>query len=235
MRRRTRLVLFDLDGTLLISDGIGRRALDAAFAERFGWAEATAGVSFAGATDPGIVRDVLGKHGVDPGRAGEVEQPLLATYLAHLQALVAAGQARVRALAGAAELVADLARRDDVIVGVLTGNVEGGARIKVGAAGLDWSRFAVGAFGDEAPTRPGLLPVALGRARAASARPLRLEDAVVVGDTPRDVEVARAHGARAVAVATGFATRADLEAEAPCALLADLADLAAALRAVLGP
>lgn len=234
MRRGVRLVLFDLDGTLLVSDGIGRRALDLAFAERFGWERATDGVSFAGATDPGIVRDVLVKYDLDPARADAEAGPLLSTYVRHLEALITRGAGRVRALPGAAAVLDALAPRGDVVVGVLTGNVAGGARIKVGAAGLPWSRFAVGAFGDEATTRPGLLPVALERARAATGRALRPEDAVVVGDTPRDVEVAKVHGARSVAVGTGFATRESLEAEAPSVLLDDLADLAASLEAVLG-
>lgn len=218
-----RLLLFDLDGTLLHSDGAGRRALDAAFAERCGWEDATAGVSFAGSTDPGIVADVFARFGRDPGEAAEEAPHLFACYVRHLEAQLATRAGSVRALPGAPELLPALAARGDVVLGVLTGNVEGGARLKLAAAGLSWS-FAVGAFGDEAPTRPDLLPVALTRTRALTGRSLAPADVVVIGDTPRDVEVARVHGARAVGVACGFAPREDLVAAEPDVLLEDLAD-----------
>ncbi len=231
-RRDVRLLLFDLDGTLIRSNGVGRAALDSAFAERCGWEEATRGLSFAGATDIGIVRDVFARFGRSADEAAAACPDLLGSYLRHLEALLARSPGAVVTLTGVNALLAGLRARDDAVVGVLTGNVEGGARLKVAAAGLEWS-FRVGAFGDEAPTRPDLLPLALERAAAVTGRSLQAERAVVIGDTPLDVAVARAHGARAVGVHTGFASREALAASRPDVLLDDLGATEEALAALL--
>lgn len=233
MHHTARLLLFDLDGTLLRSNGAGRRALDAAFRERFpGWAEPTEGVSFAGATDALIVEEVFARRGLDATAARAARRELLDRYVEHLGAILRAELGTVQALAGVVPLLERLRGEPVAGVGVLTGNVEGGARLKVEAAGLPWS-FDVGAFGDEAETRVDLLPLALTRHAERTGVRLAPAAAVIVGDTPKDVAVARAHGARAVAVATGFAPRAALVASEPDVLLDDLADLDAALAALL--
>lgn len=228
-----RLVLFDLDGTLLRSEGLGRMALDAVFRNRYGWSNATRDVDFAGAIDPEIVAQVFVQHGQDAARARAEERGFFADYVAELRRLVRAGARPCRALPGVPALLARL-RHESVVPGLLTGNVEGGALAKLDAAGLE--RFhEVGAFGDEARTREALLPLALRRANARRGRrrPFVAADAVVVGDTPRDVAVARAHGARAIAVATGFASREALEAAGPDALLDDLGCVERSVEALL--
>ncbi|MGE0707236.1 MAG: HAD family hydrolase [Planctomycetota bacterium] len=228
-----RLVLLDLDGTL-VGGGVGRRALDRAFLARYGWERATSGVSFAGMTDPGIVAAVFGRFG--RADAAAEQRALLADYVRELGALLAACEASpVHALPGAAAYLARLSGAARYEVAVLTGNVEGGARLKLRAAGLGDGFFRVGAFGDDATTRPGLLPVALARANALltpGAPAWRAAECVVVGDTPRDIEVARAHGARAVAVASGACSRAELDAHAPDVLLDALEPLEEALAAL---
>jgi len=231
-----RLILFDLDGTLLISDGLGRRALDLAFAELYGWERACEGISFSGMTDPLIVAEVFHKHGRDAAEAEQEERRVFARYVGRMETMLAAQEGAVRELPGASALLAALAGRERVGLGVLTGNVEGGARAKLRASGIGDAFYRAGAYGDDARDRPGLLPVALERANAllaAGQDPWRPEEVVIVGDTPRDVAVARAHGARAVAVATGWVEAEELASHRPDALLDSLEGLSAALEAVL--
>ena len=227
-----RLLLFDVDGTLIDTRGAGRRALDLAFEERFGWIDATAGISFSGATDPWILEQVFSKHGSTPADAAREAGAFLPRYVAHLGALVRAPEPGMvcEALPGVRFLLEHLDERDDCLLALLTGNVEGGARAKLAACGLS-EFFDLGAYGDEAPQRNDLLPVALARANATGAS-FGAEDAVVIGDTTRDVAVARAHGARAVAVATGLCPRDELVASAPDALLEDLSPLDEVLAAL---
>lgn len=213
------LVLFDIDGTLLRTRGAGREALDEAFAAVCGWADATSGVPIAGSTDGAILRGVCARFGrawTDAAAAPPVDLPALReAYLAGLRRRMA-DPARVELCAGVVEALDALEGRAHVAL--LTGNWAAGAEIKLGAAGLG-GRFAFGAFGDDAVERDRLVPVA--RARA-DARGLRYERVVVVGDTPADVSCARAGGAVAVVVETGFATPEDLAASAPDLQLPDL-------------
>lgn len=226
-----RLLLFDIDGTLVHTSGAGRRAVDAALLELYGWRDATARLWFGGKTDPLIVREAFELHGESPERAARELPRIVPVYLRHLERELEVGRDGCRSLPGTAALVQALgARAERCVVALLTGNIEGGARRKLAACGLEWARFRCGAFGDDGPRRVDLLPVAAARARECVGRALDPRDAVVIGDTPADIEVARAHGAFAVAVATGACTRAELEAHAPDVLLDDLADLAAVMR-----
>ena len=230
---RPRVVLFDIDNTLTCTDGAGRRALERAVREITGTVAPMPRVAYAGRTDPSILAELLAGLGeaAEEARTGAI----MARYVALLEGELA--RARGRVLPGVADLLDALEARPHVQLGLLTGNVVEGARLKLGAHGL-WHRFGFGAYGPDAPTRPGLLPVALERART-----LRGElpgfahtDVYVVGDTVHDVAVARAHGAVAVAVGTGapHQDRGALLATAPdhfCETLADAAPLLAALDA----
>ena len=212
------LLLFDIDGTLLRTRGAGRDALDEAFQAVCGWEQATAGISLAGATDGGIVRAVATRFGAWDARAGAAEVDVLAVQARYLAALARrlSEPARVEVCAGVHTLLAGLAGRAHV--GLLTGNWRAGAALKLAAAGIavDW---VDGAFGDDAADRNLLVPVA--RARAAAAG-LRYRRVVVIGDTPADVACARAGGAVAVAVETGFASPESLAASRPDLTLPDL-------------
>lgn len=229
-----RLLLFDIDGTLVHTSGAGRRAIDAALLELYNWEDATAGMRFGGKTDPLIVQEVFVRRGSSAERAMAELPRIVPTYLRHLDRELEAGRAGCRSLPGTAPLLDALAARPgDCVVALLTGNIEGGARRKLAACGLGWSTFRCGAFGDEAPRRIDLLPVATARARACTGRAFDAREAVVIGDTPADIEVARAHGALAVAVATGASPRDELEAHAPDVLLDDLSDVERVLARLL--
>ena len=230
------VILFDIDGTLVDTDGAGRRSLDRVLAEMFGPGAPLASRDLAGQTDRAILRAALADRGCGDG---SFERRFPEFFERYTRALVEelgrqgpqSNPPAGRVLPGVREALAALAERDSVHLGLLTGNVRAGAKAKLEAFGL-WERFAFGGFGDDAEHRPDLLPVALARASARAGRALPAACAVVVGDTPHDVAVARAHGARAVAVATGRGY--DLAALAKCepdALFADITDTAAFLAA----
>jgi phosphoglycolate phosphatase-like HAD superfamily hydrolase len=218
---RPRVILFDIDNTLMTSGGAGRRALLRAVAEETGVDCSLARVAFAGRTDPAILRDLLGAIGVEPSAAAI--EAIFERYLRHLASeLSTNGAAAV--LPGVLDAIEALSRAPGAHMGLLTGNIARGAAIKLEAGGLA-GRFAFGAYGDDAPRRPDLLPVALARWRAAcGAKACAMQDVYVVGDTVEDVAVARAHGARAVAVGTGrpFQDREALLAARPDFFFEDL-------------
>lgn len=215
---RPTVVLFDVDGTLVHTGGAGRRALALAFGEIFGRSDALEGVELGGMTDPLILRAGFEAVGAsfDSARVDRV----LEAYLRVLPAEVAASPG-YRVLPGVAEAVHRLARRVGFAVGLGTGNVRRGAEIKLSRGGLA-SAFAFGGFGCDHEDRAELLRA--GALRGAERLGRRLEECrvVAVGDTPRDVEAARAIGAECVCVATGGFTRAELVTAGADAAFEDL-------------
>ncbi len=227
---RARLVLFDVDNTLTASGGAGKRALEGALRDVVGHDGPMPRVAYAGRTDPHILADLL--VGLGRGRDPALEARVMARYLERLEQELSHSAGLV--LPGVTALLGELARRSHVAVGLLTGNVARGAQLKLGAHGL-WESFAFGAFGDDANTRPGLLPVAIARQRAATEHEISaMADVFVIGDTVHDVAVARAHGAVAVAVGTGapHQDRQALLATEPDLFHDDLEDAAALLAAL---
>ena len=226
-----KLVLFDIDGTILWSDGAGRRAMTAALTRVFGGAGPTE-YHYDGKTDPQIVRDLMRAAGHSDETIDARMDAVASSYLSLLERELATGGRRTRLFHGVSELITALEARPDAIVGLLTGNFCDGAMLKLSAAGLDVARFRVGAFGSDHAHRPALPAVALERAREALGVELRGEDLVVIGDTPADIECARSVGARAVAVATGRFSVHDLAAHAPAAVFPTLADTRAVIEAI---
>jgi phosphoglycolate phosphatase-like HAD superfamily hydrolase len=218
--------LFDIDGTLIHTGGAGGAALLAAFREEFG-IEQPAEVMFSGRTDRGIARDLFTAHGV-PDTAENWERLRLA-YLARLGHYLPKHQGRV--LPGVVELLEHLARRHDAAIGLLTGNVQDGARLKLTHYALH-QHFAFGGFGDLHPERNDVAHDALRATRAHLRREIAEDRVWVIGDTPSDVRCGRAIGARVLAVATGIHPRDELECESPDLLLNDLQDPSELLRLV---
>lgn len=229
--KHMRLVLFDIDGTLLWSDGAGRRSMERALTAAFGTA-GDAGYRYDGKTDRQIVRDLMRQAGHDDARIDAAMAELFETYLAGLHEELADG-GNVRVLPGVPEVLDALEARDDVVLGLLTGNIEHGARAKLAAAGIDFDRFRVNAFGSDHEHRPMLPAVAQGRMRQAFGLDVHGERVVIVGDTPADIACGRDIGARAIAVATGRYGVAELQAHEPAAVFADLSDTDAVVGAVL--
>ena len=222
-----RVILFDIDGTLVLTGGAGGRAMTRAFEELFAVPDAFGGIPMPGRTDSWILSDAAAAHGISPEalpRFRSVYLTLLATELEH------PGPGK-GVLPGVRPLLDALVVRDDVYLALLTGNYEEAARVKLEYFDL-WRYFACGAFGDDAPNRNGLLPKALGRIRECGGPAVAPADVVVIGDTPLDIECAAAAGARSIAVATGGYGVEALRAAGADVVVADLSDTAGMMRAI---
>ena len=227
-----RLALFDIDGTLLWSDGAGRRAFGAALSEVFGDID-PGDFRFDGKTDRQIGRELLRLAGHADDRIDAGMTTLLDRYLDGLRAELASGERQSRLLPGVPELLDALEARDDVVLGLLTGNIAQGAELKLRAVGLDPARFRVGAYGSDHEHRPALPAVAQRRARERLGLEIPPRAVVVIGDTPADIECAHAAGARAIAVATGRYSVDELSEHRPAAVFHDLSDTGAVVRVIL--
>jgi phosphoglycolate phosphatase len=212
-----RLALFDIDGTLLSAAGSGRRAINAALREFFDGA-APANYWFDGKTDRQIVRELMRSQGHDDATIDERMNPLFDRYLDCLRQELADPRRRPHLYPGVRELLDALEARGDVALGLLTGNLEGGAVAKLEAVGLDPARFVVGAFGSDHESRPELPTVAQRRAAAVLGVSIPGSAMVVIGDTPADIACGRGVGARAIGVATGRYSVAELRAHDPSAV-----------------
>jgi phosphoglycolate phosphatase-like HAD superfamily hydrolase len=228
-----KLVLFDIDGTILLSAGAGRRAITAALAAEIGDAGAFHRVRFDGKTDPQIVIELLEAAGYSEPTNAERVRAVCARYVALLEAELATSARRMRLMPGFPAILDRLEVIEGVVLGLLTGNLARGAALKLRAAGVDPERFRVGAFGSDSGHRPDLPAIAVGRAAPLFGRVPGGHEVVIIGDTPADIACGSGIGARAVAVATGSYGVAELEACGPHAVFEDLADVDAAIAAIL--
>ena len=226
-----RLLLFDVDGTLIRSRGAGRRAVRAALERVYGAVGGIDHYEMGGKTDQRIVFDVMEAHGLTREAVKARLDDFFETYARGLVEEIGDGQC-ITTLPGVAALVERLAAREGVVLGLVTGNIEEGARIKLEPPGL-WRHFPIGAFGSDHMDRRLLPSLAARRAHALVGYPFRPDEVVVIGDTPLDIDCARAFGAVAVAVATGFHDREKLLAENPDVLFDDFSDVAAVAEALL--
>jgi phosphoglycolate phosphatase-like HAD superfamily hydrolase len=222
------LVLFDIDGTLVLTGRAGMRAMNRACEEVVGHDAALSGIAVAGRTDWIILQDVLDKHGrtLDEALLDELRR----RYVEHLaEEILNRGEGAKAVMPGIRELLAALAARDDVALGLLTGNFIEGARIKLEYFDL-WKYFPCGAFGGDASDRNELVPIAIRRARECGIADVDPSRVIVVGDTPHDVACAVAVGAIPVAVATGGYSVDQLRATGADLVFSDLSDTDAFLR-----
>lgn len=217
--RVPKLVLFDIDGTLIDSGRAGVVALTSALEDLTGISDGFRGIRFAGRTDLQIVREALDKLGL-PCRDGWMDD-FIDAYLSHLRVAVQNPRGHVKP--GVETLLRVLTEEPDIFVGLLTGNMSQGAYVKLSRFSLH-TFFPYGAFGDDSEDRNLLLPVAVERFTAKEGIGISYRHCVVVGDTPLDVACARIHGAPSIAVATGFHSIEELEATNPDKLLPDLTD-----------
>src|ERR1700741_5345974 len=213
-----KLFLFDIDGTLLTTDGAGRAALKTAGTDLFAIQEDLQNLSLAGSNDTAIVHEIRLHHSLEASTANV--NRYLGGYLVWLKQHLASQSGAI--LPGAISLL-DVLAQEEQGIGVLTGNVRRGAEIKLTAHGI-WDQFSFGAFGDDDSDRNQLGPIAKRRAEAALNTEFPAHDIFVIGDTPKDIACARAFGAVAVAVATGRYSLANLGEHQPDHLCRDLAD-----------
>lgn len=227
-----KLVLFDIDGTILLTDGAGRRAIHRALIEVFGTTGPT-DHRFDGKTDPQIVRELMRLAGHRDDHIDGRMDHLLDRYVDYLDEELRASPEGIRVMPGVPALLDSLDARADVALGLLTGNLLAGARAKLAAAGINPDRFLVGAYGSDHETRAELPVVAQRRAREELGLDVRGHDIVVIGDTPADMTCGRAVGARPIGVATGHYSADDLRAHGAFAAFEDLSDTNAVVDVIL--
>ena len=233
-----RLVLFDIDCTLIDGHGAGKRAVLRALREVYGAEGDLGDYSFHGRTDPGIVRDLAAlwtttERSDGDGDADAIEERLeacLARYVELLREELAEGSVEV--LPGVRHLVTALAADRRAVLGLLTGNVEAGARLKLASTGL-LPLFKVAAYGSDSRDRPELPAVAVKRAEALTSRRFAGKAIVIIGDTPADVTCGAHLGVKAIGVATGRYSVRELAAYAPDLIYEDLSDWRRVYEAIL--
>ena len=223
------LVLFDIDGTLLRSEGAGVRAMLRAFTDIHGDLGFNfEGMEIAGALDAVLFGRMMAKHGLVGDE--DAHSRFLGAYRDELERTLTPD--RVRRMAGAGELAVALSARG-AATGLLTGNYQSTAFIKIKAAGIDPTHFPFGAYGTDGPTRRHLTPVAIARAGAHHGRAFDPMLVTIIGDTPLDVDCAKAHGCRAIGVATGPYSVDQLRDAGANLAVADLSDTAMLLQWIL--
>jgi phosphoglycolate phosphatase len=223
-----RLVLFDIDGTLIRTGGAGLKAFERTFAEVFAMPEATKTLQFAGRTDTSLVRECFRLHGIEPHdehlrRFFEYYPSVLAELLGTLPGAV---------LPGVERFMEELfATQNRPIVGLLTGNIRRGAELKLRHFNL-WEKFETGAFADDSEDRDCIAATARKRAEEIARSSLHGDEIVVIGDTPLDVKCAQSIGAKCLAVATGIHSRGQLAESRPTWAVDHLEEIS--VREVLG-
>jgi len=231
-----RLILFDIDGTILWTDGAGRRAIHRALLDEMGTAGPIEGYRFDGKTDPQIVRELMELAGHPESNSDDRISAVCTRYVELLTAELAKPTQATRVYPGIQDLLAALTPYEAdgrALVGLLTGNVQHGAALKLRSAGLDFERFAVGAYGSDSHYRPNLPAIAARRAEQRTGRSFTGADIVIVGDTPDDVACGRPIGARTVGVGTGSYSAAQLRDAGATHAFDNLGDTVAVIRALL--
>ncbi len=216
-KKTKRLVLFDIDSTLINTGGAGVEALKIVSKQRFGVGDDLSGIEIAGRTDSGIVRQILAKHEI-PATDDELQR-FFDSYIELLARQLRVCEGRV--LPGIVEILARLESQPHITLGLLTGNLARGAQLKLEYYGL-WKYFPFGAFADDHHDRNELGAVACARAQAHSGSQFSPSSVDVIGDTEHDVACGKAIGARTIAVATGSRSREDLAMSKPDFLFDDL-------------
>ncbi len=227
-----KLILFDIDGTLLWTDGAGRKSMEAALLQVFG-AAGDPSYRYDGKTDRQITREQMRSAGIDNAVIDERMDEVLSVYLQNLGEFLTRDPGAAKLCHGVDVLLNAVEAEQGVVMGLLTGNVRDGAAHKLKAVGVDIARFRVNAFGSDHEHRHELPRVAQRRAQETLGLDLPGDRIIIVGDTPADIACGRPIGARAIGVATGRYGVEDLAAHSPHAVFADLTDTDRVLEALL--
>ncbi len=227
-----RLVLFDIDGTILDAGGTAAKAFLAALLEVFGTSPSRNGYSFGGKTDPQIARDLLSRAGIEEEAIDRGLPHVWDSYLTRLERECLPDQVSV--YPGVAGLLDHLHDEPGAVLGLLTGNLREGARLKLAAARVDFDRFVAGAYGSDHHDRRNLPVIAIDRAESRVGKRFEGKEIVIVGDTPFDISCGEHLGVRTIAVATGSYGAAELAACKPDYLFDSLERTDEVLEAIFG-
>ena len=214
-----KFILFDIDGTIMDSGGAGTRAMDTAFMEIFSVSNAFQTINMAGKTDMQILKEGFGLHNIDYSNG--VIPEFYRSYIRYLKQNIRNGMGHIKP--GIREALRELQAQKEFVLGLLTGNIEEGARVKLDFFGLNLY-FDIGAFGSDDEDRDRLLPVAVDKLFKRDSLKVSFSDCIVIGDTPRDVSCSKPYGAFSVAVATGPYSAKTLSAAGADVVLKDLSD-----------
>lgn len=226
-----KLILLDIDGTILNGKGTGKRSIQAAMIKIFGTAGDIDNYDLHGKTDPQIATDLLTKEGYSKDSIIKVLPILFDIYLSILKKEVKGGRA-LEVLPGVREFIKTIARNKNVIAGLLTGNIEEGAKIKLNSIKL-WKYFQIGAFGSDSENRNELPGFAIKRAKNKFGMEFKGKDIIIIGDTPLDIECGEEYNAMSVAVATGKHTTEELKKYKPDFVFENLADYKTVIKKIL--
>jgi len=228
------VVLLDLDGTIMLSGGAGKRAMEGVFSQKFGVPDGFSGIIPDGKTDPEIFREMIEKWGVKVDDREEVVlEELKNRYIELLRCEVPKSE-NAYLMPGVRGLILEIKKRSNIMLGLLTGNYEQGAKIKLSKFNLA-DCFEFGAFGSDSETRPELVKIAIERAEKAYGKKISMgKNIVIIGDTPRDVACAIMFGLTSIAVATGRYSADDLKRAGADYVFTDLADTNKVLSVIEG-
>ena len=221
MGKNPKLILFDIDGTLMRTAGIGRESMEKAFKKTFGVRNGFDKIQMMGRTDPSILKEAMTNNSIS--WSDKFADRFKESYCDYFIEGIQIPQHGKKLCPGIRELLETLNKNSEFIVGLLTGNWKETAEIKLEYFGIDHF-FQIGAFADDSEIRDELLPFALQRVKDKTGLEIPSSQAWIVGDTPLDIKCAEPHGARTLAVATGFHSKEDLEKENPDFVFQDLED-----------
>jgi phosphoglycolate phosphatase-like HAD superfamily hydrolase len=230
-----RLVLFDIDGTLVWADGAGRAAMEAALLRVYGTGGSIESYDLGGRTIKEIVRDLMSEAGLPPEVIWAEFDEYCDALTDDFQQRVQGNRHNIQPCPGAIKLVSTLATRNDIVVGLLTGNLPTVSMLKLGAAGFDVNWFKVGSYGDRSDIRSDLLPLALEQATVLTGVHFTGKRVVIVGDTAIDIACGAGIGARSIGVLTGEGTQDELLSANADYIFSDLTDTQAVLKAIYAP
>jgi len=228
---RTKLVLFDIDGTILYTGGAGRRAMRQSLLEVFGTTGPIKDFPFYGKTDPLIIMELMTLAGYAPSLIERRLGHFWDVYVEHLREEMSRAHG-LMVYPGVVELIRELHSDDEHLLGLQTGNIQRGARLKLEPVALN-GYFPVGAFGDDSADRDQLPRIAVERIGERFGRYFASRDVIIVGDPPADISCARHFGAKAVVAATGFCSYEELERAKPDALYRDFSDYRTVMEEIL--
>lgn len=218
--RSKKLILFDIDGTLVNTGGAATRAMTRTFENLFGIQNAFRGIRMSGRTDPLIFKEAVKAHGLNTDINRQLTE-FNQRYLSLLRIEINQENPRKRVLPGVRSLLTALSRNEDIILGLQTGNVEEAARIKLIHFRLAHF-FTIGGYGSDAEDRVEIVSIAKKKAEEAHSVSIPMDSVYIIGDTPQDIQCAQSHGARSVAVATGIDSIEELRGCKPDFLLLSL-------------
>lgn len=227
----SKIILFDIDGTIILTKGAGRRVLEEAINYVFGRDLDASSIRFSGKTDPQIVREILEANGIKEPELSEKRSAILERYASNFS--IEELMPTLEVLPGVKELIALLSANPEIKVGLLTGNLEATSWLKMDAASIDRSLFEIGGYGSDSEDRYSIPAIVLAKARNLFQEDLSGDQLVIIGDTEHDIKCGRSISAKSIGVATGHYSYEELKSHEPDLVYSDLSDAHSILADIL--